>query len=60
VGSQSIERFPPALIHLFVMAGLVPAIHAFAAAKTWMPAHQGVYARLRRAMPGHDECGCGG
>src|SRR6476619_7095213 len=23
--------------------------------KTWMAGHQGVHARLRRAMPGHDE-----
>ena len=33
----------------------VPGIHVCAAArKTWMAGHQGVYARLRRAMPGHD------
>ncbi len=39
----------------FVMAGLVPAIHVlFAGRKTWMPGHKGVYARLRRAMAGHD------
>jgi hypothetical protein len=25
------------LTHLFVMAGPVPAIHVFTAAKTWMP-----------------------
>jgi len=31
-----LERFPPALNHS-VMAGLVPAIHVFLAAQTWMP-----------------------
>jgi hypothetical protein len=37
------------------MPGVMPGIHVFAAAKkTWMAGHQGVYARLRRAMPGHD------
>src|ERR1043165_5956601 len=39
--------------------GLVPGIHVFLAdmptIKTWMAGHQGVHARLRRAMPGHDE-----
>jgi hypothetical protein len=50
-----LDPFPFGLTHLFVMAGLVPAIHALVAVKTWMPGHQGVHARLRRAMPGHDE-----
>jgi hypothetical protein len=40
------------------MPGLVPGIHAFlfeiCRSKTWMAGRQGVYARLRRAMPGHD------
>jgi hypothetical protein len=31
----------------FVMAGLVPAIHVLAAAKTWMP---GTYAKPRFAL----------
>jgi hypothetical protein len=31
----------------FVMAGLVPAIHVFRAAKTWMP---GTYAKTRFAL----------
>jgi hypothetical protein len=34
---MALEPFPSGLIHLFVMAGLVPAIHALAAVKTWMP-----------------------
>src|SRR6266576_1143601 len=43
------------------MAGLDPAIHVLLLEclqrKTWMPGHQGVYARLRRATAGHDaEC----
>ena len=41
----------------FVMPGLVPGIHVLITAsstKTWMAGHMGVYARLRRAMPGHD------
>jgi hypothetical protein len=41
------------------MAGLVPAIHALLSLiglrKSWMRGHQGVYARLRRAKPAHDE-----
>jgi hypothetical protein len=32
-----LKQFPSGLIHVFVMAGLVPAIHALAAVKTWMP-----------------------
>jgi len=40
------------------MPGLVPGIHVFGAATSrgW-PGHQGVYARLRRAKPDHDEAG---
>src|SRR5438445_10005379 len=40
-----------------VMPGLVPGIHVFVLRgffKTWMAWHQGVYARLQRASPGHD------
>ncbi len=41
-----------------VMPGLVPGIHVFLVMalnlKTWMAGQKGVYARLRRAMPGHD------
>src|SRR5262245_54986760 len=40
-----------------VMPGLVPGIYIFFVKrhyKTWMAGHQGVHARLRRAMPGHD------
>src|SRR6185436_15022297 len=35
----------------------VPGIHDLAASisKTWMAGHQGIYARLRRATPGHDD-----
>jgi hypothetical protein len=36
-----------------VMAGLDPAIHdLLLVRKTWMPGHQGVYARLRGLWPG--------
>jgi len=38
------------------MPGLVPGIHDFTR-RGWRrgwPGHQGVHARLRRAMPGHD------
>src|SRR5206468_852450 len=31
-----------------------PRIIILTASKTWMPGHQGVYARLRRTMAGHD------
>jgi hypothetical protein len=40
-----------------VFAPEVPAIHVLwrrVKRESWMPGHQGVYARLRRAMPGHD------
>jgi hypothetical protein len=37
VAKGLLEQFSPALTHMFVMAGLVPAIHVLAAAKTWMP-----------------------
>ena len=39
------------------MAGLDPAIHVFFVPipETRMPGHQGVHARLRRAMAAHDE-----
>ena len=41
-----------------VFAPEVPAIHVLwrrvKRESEWMPGHQGVYARLRRAMPGHD------
>jgi hypothetical protein len=40
VGVQSGKRGPQivaTIINLFVMAGLVPAIHALVAVKTWMP-----------------------
>jgi hypothetical protein len=44
----------------FIMAGLVPAIHVFLAAKTWMPATIGERsdAVLRTAMRGHDGARC--
>src|SRR5262249_18330759 len=43
---------------LHVMAGLVPAIHVFGLApllRRGCPRHKRVYARLQRAMRGHDE-----
>ncbi len=43
-----------------VMPGLVPGIRVFAASlqvKRRWPGHNGVHARLRRAMPGHDADG---
>ena len=39
-GSRMLGPFPSGLTHLFVMAGLVPAIHALTRSKeskTWMP-----------------------
>jgi hypothetical protein len=42
----------------FVMPGLVPGIHALTKdqqeRRGW-PEQKGVHARLRRAMPGHDD-----
>jgi hypothetical protein len=45
---------------IIVMPALVAGIHVlifYEQQKTWMAGRQGAYARLRRAMPGHDEVG---
>ena len=50
-GREVLERLLLGLTHMFVMAGLVPAIQVFAAIKKDVDA---------RNKCGYDECGCSG